>query len=216
MANGGGIHIAAATLTNVTLTGNKAGTDGGGISNDPGHDTVLKNTVVAGAGGANCSGLITSSGNNLDADATCGLSGPGDLTGVDPKLGSLQDNGGPTQTHALLAGSPAIDAADDSACPGHDQRGIARPLDGNGDGYVACDIGSFESNVAPPPTAPPVATTTPTPPVAELPQTGGEPAPEQTGNDQPLSIAAPLVTFFMSLVVLAGRGVLVKGDTAKK
>jgi hypothetical protein len=54
--------------------------------------------------------------------------------GLDP----LADNGGPTLTHALLAGSPAIDAADAAVCPATDQRGVARPQGS------ACDVGSFE------------------------------------------------------------------------
>ena len=57
---------------------------------------------------------------------------------LDPKLGSLADNGGPTRTHALLAGSPAIDAASTPDCPTTDQRGVLRPQ------RAACDIGSYE------------------------------------------------------------------------
>ena len=58
----------------------------------------------------------------------------------------LANNGGPTRTHALVAGSPAIDAVNDGTCPppAKDQRGVSRPQDGNGDGGIACDIGSFE------------------------------------------------------------------------
>jgi hypothetical protein len=65
----------------------------------------------------------------------------------DPNLGPLQDNGGPTLTHALLPGSPAIDAAGDCTAfldPDEDQRGVTRPLDSDGDGSAACDIGAFE------------------------------------------------------------------------
>ena len=54
--------------------------------------------------------------------------------------GPLAENGGPTLTHALLAGSPAINAGDDSACPATDQRGVARPQGPH------CDIGSVEQN----------------------------------------------------------------------
>jgi hypothetical protein len=89
-----------------------------------------------------------SRGYNLigDGNATGAFNQTGDQTGVDdPGLGALADNGGPTQTHALLTGSPAIDAGpptdgDPIACPppSTDQRGISRPQ-GN-----ACDIGSFE------------------------------------------------------------------------
>jgi hypothetical protein len=71
----------------------------------------------------------------LFTDATCSP-GASDLVVADPLLGSLADNGGPTLTHALLAGSPAIDAGDNAVCPATDQRGVARD--------AACDIGSFE------------------------------------------------------------------------
>ncbi len=89
-----------------------------------------------------------SKGYNLigDGNATGAFNQTGDTTGVtDPKLGALSDNGGPTQTHALLTGSPAIDAGpptdgDPIACPppDTDQRGVSRPQGS------ACDIGSFE------------------------------------------------------------------------
>jgi hypothetical protein len=67
-----------------------------------------------------------------------------DLIGVDPLLGPLQDNGGPTWTHALLAGSPAIDAGDPAGAPSEDQRGVPRP---QGPGV---DIGAFEYQYPPP------------------------------------------------------------------
>lgn len=65
-------------------------------------------------------------------------------------LGPLADNGGPTQTHALLPGSPAIDYGDNSYCddnPGAnnlDQRGVIRPVDGDGVPGAVCDTGAFE------------------------------------------------------------------------
>jgi hypothetical protein len=61
-----------------------------------------------------------------------------DVVVWDAKVGPLADNGGPTWTHALLTGSPAIDAGDDPACPASDQRGVARPQGPH------CDIGPFE------------------------------------------------------------------------
>jgi len=86
-------------------------------------------------------------------------SSPGNLTGDTasnlirsvPMLGSLQDNGGPTPTHAPLAGSPIIDAGDPGGCMDQDglpiasdQRGVPRPFDGDGDGTPRCDIGAVE------------------------------------------------------------------------
>jgi hypothetical protein len=64
----------------------------------------------------------------------------GDLPNVDPLLGPLEDNGGPTDTHSLLAGSPAISAGNLPSCTAVDQRGATRGSDG------ACDIGAYESN----------------------------------------------------------------------
>ena len=67
----------------------------------------------------------------------------GDLQSIDPVLGALADNGGPTLTHGLLPGSPAINAGDDADCPATDQRGAARPT-------AACDIGAYEFGALPP------------------------------------------------------------------
>jgi hypothetical protein len=74
------------------------------------------------------SGLTNTDGNQVGS-----ASAP-----IDPKLGPLADNGGPTRTHALLLGSPAIDAASTPDCPTTDQRGVLRPQG------AACDIGSYE------------------------------------------------------------------------
>ena len=80
----------------------------------------------------------------------CTVNGGG-VTIADPKLRPLQNNGGPTQTHALLAGSPAIDAGDPGGCRDNlgslilkDQRDFARHVDGNNDGIARCDIGAVE------------------------------------------------------------------------
>ena len=107
----------------------------GGISN-VGAAVTLVNTIGANNLGGDCSGAITSLGHNLDGDGSCGLSGPGDLSGVDPILGPLADNGGPTFTHALLPASMAIHAGDDTAAPATDQRGFPR--------FGPSDIGAFE------------------------------------------------------------------------
>jgi large repetitive protein len=133
------------TIISCTFAKNAAGTDGAAISRLA-PAVTLKNTLIAASNaGANCSGgAMTSDNNNLDQDATCGLAGTHDLKNVDPRLGPLQDNGGPTMTHALLAGGPAIDAASLLGCDATDQRGVQRPQDGNGDGTAVCDIGAFE------------------------------------------------------------------------
>src|SRR5262249_20347535 len=108
------------------------------------------NTIVAGNTPSDCQGIVASSGNNLDGAASCALAAAGDLSRVDPVLGPLADNGGPTRTHALMAGSPAIDAG--AGCPATDQRGMPRPRDRTGDGTALCDIGAFEFAVPPPTT----------------------------------------------------------------
>jgi len=131
---------AKAEFTNCTIVLNTEG----GITNW--RSLTLKNTVVAHNTSYDCtfSEPIISNGFNLDSDNTCGLTGRGDLPATDPLLGPLADNDGPTQTHALQSGSPAIDAGDNTGCPSTDQRGIARPKDGYGDGIVVCDIGAYE------------------------------------------------------------------------
>ena len=97
---GGAIgNVGTLTVSNSTFSGNSA-TAGGGMYNN-GGTTTLKNTLVPSNPGGNCGGTITDGGGNLSSgDATCpGING-------DPKLGPLQDNGGPTQTMALGAGAP--------------------------------------------------------------------------------------------------------------
>ena len=116
---------------------------------------VARNTILAHNENANCgigsSGSLTSQGYNLESADSCGLDATGDITGTTPLLGPLQDNGGPsvglgeaTLTHELLPGSPAIDAGDNSGCPTTDQRGVLRPVDGDGDTVATCDIGAYE------------------------------------------------------------------------
>ncbi len=141
-SNGGGLWLAgAATITNCTITGNSsAGTSGASGIYGAGGAITVSNTIVA--GGTNnttqpdvTGGSFTSSGYNLigSADAATGfVNGTGgDIVGttanpVAPFLGSLADNGGPTQTIALQSGSPAIDAGN-STTP--DQRDASRPFD---------------------------------------------------------------------------------------
>jgi hypothetical protein len=152
--SGGGIYEFGAPLDvsldvrNSTITGNSA-PSGGGIYNKrpPVGDSVVEisNTILnAGASGENIfndGGIISSLGYNLSSDDGGGyLTGPGDQINTDPLLGPLQDNGGPTLTHALLPGSPAIDAGDPNfhSPPSNDQRGCPRVINGR------IDTGSFE------------------------------------------------------------------------
>jgi uncharacterized repeat protein (TIGR01451 family)/CSLREA domain-containing protein len=166
---GGGIYMDGirdvANLNNVTITGNTADDDNigdggiGGIGDDDGSTVNIKNTIIAGnhdnsgTGAEDCrvSGTFNSLGYNLVGDGTgCPSTGTGDQTTTDPRLGPLADNGGDTPTHALLSGSPAIDAvADCTDLSGNpvaiDQRGVSRPVDGDGNGTVLCDVGAYEA-----------------------------------------------------------------------
>lgn len=139
------------TLTNVTVAANSAGTEGGGIFNY--GETQLKNSIVADNTAAGAPGdcanadewySITSAGHNLDSDGNCGLDRASDRSDVDAMLWPLATGEGTTQTVALRAGSPAIDAAGMWACPGIDQRGVTRSHDGDVDGTARCDMGAFE------------------------------------------------------------------------
>jgi hypothetical protein len=88
-----------------------------------------------------------SSGYNLigGGDATAFFNKRSDQRGIpDPGLGLLINNGGPTQTHAVLKGSRTIDRGAVNGCPKTDQRGKPRPQNGDGKGGSRCDVGSFE------------------------------------------------------------------------
>ena len=161
---GWGISITGGvTFRNVTVTDNGntvASRDpaGGGILVAPGGSLRLKNSLISGNRVWDCEGNLTSQGHNLIGDAsTCTLSaGTGDQLGtssapIDAKLGDLLPNGGFTETHGLLPGSPAIDsgsnlapASDPASCSAEDQRGVERPQEGDGSLPRVCDIGAFE------------------------------------------------------------------------
>jgi hypothetical protein len=153
MGEGGGIFLDSGgtlTITNSTISAfGYYNQQGGGIYNSGGQvtigDTVL--TFLSWSTGGtilNNGGTVTSLGYNLASDNGGGvLTGPGDQINTDPMLGPLRDNGGPTFTHALLAGSPAINAGAPifvTPPPQYDQRGpgFARVVQSR------IDIGSFE------------------------------------------------------------------------
>ncbi|MGH7267231.1 MAG: choice-of-anchor Q domain-containing protein [Candidatus Rokuibacteriota bacterium] len=146
-ATGGGVDnnsTGILDLLSSTVAGNSAAT-GGGIRGGGVDSLRLTNTIVADSPiGGDCNGSILSLGHNLDTDGTCALSAPGDLPEAAAGLAPLAKNGGHTPTHALLPGSAAIDAGDPATCPPTDQRGVVRPLDGDNDGTVVCDIGAVE------------------------------------------------------------------------
>ncbi|MEE8523042.1 MAG: choice-of-anchor Q domain-containing protein, partial [Thermoanaerobaculia bacterium] len=153
--NGGGLQVisgASARIEDSLLLDNNAlksstvyandSMNGGGTYLATMSQLQLANTLIGGSSrGEDClsdgSAVVTDGGSNLVEDSSCGFSG-----GTDPKLGPLQDNGGSAPTHALLPGSPAIDAGNATICASPevgllDQRGHGRPAG-------LCDIGSYE------------------------------------------------------------------------
>jgi Chlamydia polymorphic membrane protein (Chlamydia_PMP) repeat len=161
---GGGIYnygfegSATLTVTNSTFSGNSAGAAGGGIYNSGGTVTIGGTILKTGASGENLynAGTIISSGYNLSNDNGAGLlTAIGDQINTDPMLGPLQDNGGPTFTHAPLTGSPAIDAGKNFTAGTTDQRGagFVRTFDdssiANANGGDGTDIGAFEVQAPP-------------------------------------------------------------------
>jgi len=170
-ACGGGIinYDSSPVLTNVTFSGNH-GTNGGGMSSSHSNPSLTNVTfadntshgpgsALYNVGGSKPTVTNTILWDNAPLDAQLydenGVSiisysiipgrhrGEGNLE-VDPQLDKLANNGGFVPSYALLSGSPAIDAGSPSACPSTDQLGLPRPLDGDGDGSVGCDMGAFE------------------------------------------------------------------------
>ena len=163
--NGGAIinFSGTALVANTTISGNSDPQLGGAVAATNGGQTTLAADIIAGSGpGINCNGGIADAGHNLVDDSSCGFTNGsnGDIVtgsgGV--VLSPVANNGGPTETVSLPAGSPAIDAiapnatfanpitsASQKACPAADQRGLPRPGDtGSNNPQGNCDIGSYE------------------------------------------------------------------------
>ena len=168
---GGGLlnNATGSTLTvnNSTFTANSAGRNGGGIRNN--QTLTLNRNIVSGNTALTASEVYSNtnaitSANNYNVFAHSGLTDAQAFSGFTPgandynassdgnniALGSildtiLADNGGPTKTHALVSGSPAIDRAPTADCSGTDQRGAARNYDGDGSSSSnECDSGAYE------------------------------------------------------------------------
>ncbi len=151
--SGGGINSGTGStliLNSTTISGNSATTIGGGLYSINSGTATLNNSIIANStSGGDCrtaaGGNVSATYSLIEDNLTCvNLTNSNNLTG-DPNLGPLADNGGSTQTHALLPGSIAIDTGNSALTT--DQRGSTRPVDdsnsANGSGNLA-DIGAFE------------------------------------------------------------------------
>jgi CSLREA domain-containing protein len=193
-ASGAGIGVgrltAAAQILFSTIDKNTASDAGGGIEADEGDSVIIGASILSANTPDNCSadGTITSAGANIDDGTTCAFGAALDKSSTDPMIGDLADNGGFSQTQALLPGSPAIDVvpAADSNGIVTDQRSVARPQG------AADDVGAFEVQVQ-------TTTTASVSPSSEvtLPATG---AHESTG---PLTLTGGLLLLSGLLLVVA-------------
>jgi len=171
--SGGGLFIEGppglAHISSSTVGGNVADSDGtgsgfgGGVFVAGGASPTFQNTILAYNSDttvttpSDCFGVIESLGHNLiQSIGFCGIVGvtDGNVLGVDPLLGALFTNGGPTLSSMPLAGSPAIDAGDPDGCVDAsgapidvDQRGFPRHADDDADGVARCDIGAVERSL---------------------------------------------------------------------
>lgn len=155
-ALGGGLEGNDIRLTSSTVTANAVLSQGEALGANIGAlpASLIRNTIVSNPLGLieSCAKPLTSGGFNLDEDSSCGFGAATDLEAVDPLLGPLADNGGPTPTHALLTGSAAIDRGNSFGAT-TDQRGLPRPSDfvtvSNTEGGDGSDIGAFELQAPP-------------------------------------------------------------------
>lgn len=160
---GGGVTLDGATVADNTVIGgpNAIGGNIGAVANAVSAKTTL---IARGTAplGENCFAATVSHGGNVEDRGQCGFSGATDRDQVDPQLGGLQDNGGPTDTMAIPVTSPAFDLAGDCGLPA-DQRGVPRPQS------IGCDSGAFEATDTGPPrpgpgTPPTLPASSPSPP----------------------------------------------------
>jgi hypothetical protein len=194
---GASFNLGTLQIADSTLSDNSAPFVASGIIN-LGTLQIGSTILKRGGPGANIynngGGTVTSLGYNLSSDDGSGyLTGPGDQINTDPVLGPLQDNGGPTSTHELLPGSPAINAGDPNFTPPpfFDQRGpgFDRVVSGR------IDKGSFEvQGPASTPTPTPTATATPTPTSTRTPTPTPAATATATPTATPTSTPAPTST----------------------
>ncbi|MBI2569748.1 MAG: hypothetical protein HYV63_22315 [Candidatus Schekmanbacteria bacterium] len=193
-----------ADLVYTTIAANTADWGAAFALSDETSKIKLTRSIVVAGGAESCWGMAESSGSggfNVFTDTSCGSPAARDQLGVDPGLGDLADNGGPTRTHGLLGGSPAADAAGESSCAGHtallaDQRGFPRPADGDGDGTAVCDIGVYEAEAPPAPTPTETAspTLTATPSLSATPSATASATPSWTATPTRTASPFPSVT----------------------
>jgi hypothetical protein len=143
----GGVHLyegGTVTLAGAVISGNTGHAGGAEVFNDGGSVTAASFNVFGHRGLSNAQAFENFRPGPTDITATSNGNRPTALRRI--LNTTLANNGGPTRTHALVAGSPAIDTVTDGTCPppNQDQRGVKRPQDGNGDGAAICDTGSFE------------------------------------------------------------------------
>lgn len=154
----GGIYNKNADLylTGITLAGNRASAQIGGLESSGSGSSNIRNSIIASNSPDNCGSdpakTIVSQGNNLDSGNQCKFLQASDLLNTNPLLRPLAFNGGFNRTMALMPASPAIDHADNTYCGMFDQRGFVgsyddialRQMDGDGNGSIICDMGAFE------------------------------------------------------------------------
>jgi len=162
-AGGGGVAViatASLAVRDTTIVDNRSdatdasGLAGGGLYQDSSGAVALANSIVAGnrrGSGSTASdcgrtpaGTLQGQDNFVQVPGACSFTGNNNITGVAAALGPLAANGGPTDTHAPLAGSPVIDTGA-ASCGRADQRGTKRPTDGDGDTLSECDRGAVEA-----------------------------------------------------------------------